>query len=116
LCRHGEIAKIEAAVDDPGFRAVWAFGFTGVGKISTIQEALQRIFEGVSIVRIDVSEGTGFVELALALSASVLHEILPESLSQEQLDVSDHLKTYLFEHLPVCFRRQWSCRWRYAAV
>lgn len=34
----------------------------------------------------------------------------------EFLSVSDHLKTYLFEHLPVCFRRQWSCRWRYAAV
>ncbi len=84
--RHDETAKIEAAVDDPEFRAVCAFGFTGVGKSSMIQEALQRIFEGASVVRIDVSEGTGFVELALALSASVLREILPEGLSQEQLD------------------------------
>lgn len=84
--RHDETAKIEAAVDDPEFRAVCAFGFTGVGKSSTIQEALQRVFEGVSVVRIDVSEGTGFVELALALSASALRETLPEGLSQEQLD------------------------------
>jgi len=84
--RHDETAKIEAAVDDPEFRAVCAFGFTGVGKSSTIQEALQRIFEGVSVVRIDVSAGTGFVELALALSASVLRETLPEGLSQEQLE------------------------------
>jgi tetratricopeptide (TPR) repeat protein len=84
--RHDETAKIEAAVDDPDFRAVCAFGFTGVGKSSTIQEGLQRIFAGASIVRIDVSEGTGFVELALALSASVLRETLPESLSKEQLD------------------------------
>lgn len=84
--RHGEIAKIEAAVDDPGFRAVWAFGFTGVGKASTIQEALQHVFEGINIVKVDVGQGTGFVELALALSASVLRETLPEALSQEQLD------------------------------
>ena len=84
--RHDEIAKIEKAVDDPEFRAVCAFGFTGVGKTSTIQEALQRIFEGANVVRIDVGEGTGFVELALALSASVLHEPLPEALPQEQLD------------------------------
>jgi tetratricopeptide (TPR) repeat protein len=84
--RHDEIEKIEAAVDDTGFHAVWAFGFTGVGKSSTIEEALQRIFEGVSIVRIDVNGGTGFVELALALSASVLHETLPEGLGQEQLE------------------------------
>jgi hypothetical protein len=84
--RHDEIAKIEAAIDDPGFCAVWAFGFTGIGKSSTVQEALQRIFEGVSIVRIDVAEGTGFVELALALSASVLHEALAEGLDRDQLE------------------------------
>lgn len=84
--RHDETGKIEAAVDDPEFRAVCGFGFTGVGKSSTVQEALQRIFSGVSVVRIDVSEGTGFVELALTLSASVLHEPLPEGLNQEQLD------------------------------
>jgi tetratricopeptide (TPR) repeat protein len=84
--RHYEIAKIEAAVDDPDFRAVWAFGFTGVGKTSVIEEALHRVFEGASIVRIDVSQGTGFVELALALSASVLHEALPQGLDQSRLD------------------------------
>lgn len=84
--RHDETAKIEAAVDDPDFRAICAFGFTGVGKSSAIQEALQRIFAGVSVVRIDVSEGTGFVEFALALSASVLRETLPEGLNQEELD------------------------------
>lgn len=84
--RHDEIARIEEAVDDPDFRAVWAFGFTGVGKASVIQEALKRIFEGVNIVQIDVSEGTGFVELALALFASVRHEVLPESLDQGRLE------------------------------
>lgn len=84
--RHAEIAKIEAAIDEPGFCAVWAFGFTGVGKTSTIQEALQRIFEGVSIVRINVNEGTGFVELALALSASALREALPDGLNRRQLE------------------------------
>ena len=84
--RHYEAAKIEAAVDDPDFRAVWVFGFTGVGKISVVEEALQRIFEGVNTIRIDVSQGTGFVELALILSASVLRETLPEGLDQGELD------------------------------
>jgi tetratricopeptide (TPR) repeat protein len=84
--RHDEIAKIEAAVDDPDLRAVWAFGFTGVGKTSLIQEALRRIFEGASIVQVDVNPGTGFVELGLILFASVRHEVLPESLSQVQLE------------------------------
>ena len=84
--RHDEIARIEAAVDDPDFRAVWAFGFTGVGKSTVIQEALKRIFEGANIVQVDVSQGTGFVELALALFAAVRHEVLPESLDQTQLE------------------------------
>lgn len=89
--RHDEIARIEAAVDDPDFRAVWAFGFTGVGKSSVIQEALKRIFEGANIVHVDVSQGTGFVELALALFAAVRHEVLPESLDQTQLEQEIHL-------------------------
>jgi tetratricopeptide (TPR) repeat protein len=84
--RHDEIAKIEAAVDDPDFRAVWAFGFTGAGKISVIQEALKRIFEGAEVVHVDVTQGTGFVELALNLAAEVRHEVLPESLDQNQLE------------------------------
>jgi tetratricopeptide (TPR) repeat protein len=84
--RHKEIEKIEAAVDDSDLRAVWAFGFTGVGKTSVIEEALKRIFEGVNIVRVEVSQGTGYVELALALSASVRHETLPESMDRSQLD------------------------------
>ena len=84
--RHDEIAKIEAAVDDPDFRAVCAFGFSGVGKSSVIQEALRRIFEGVNLIQVDVNQGTGFVELALALSAAAKHEVLPESLNQEQLE------------------------------
>jgi hypothetical protein len=84
--RHDEIAKIEVAVDDPDLRGVWAFGFTGVGKTSLIGEALKRIFEGVNIVFVDVSQGTGFVELALILSASVRRTTLPEELDQSQLE------------------------------
>jgi tetratricopeptide (TPR) repeat protein len=84
--RHDEIAKIEAAVDDPDFRAVWVFGFTGVGKTSAIEAALHRIFEGANAVKIDVNQGTSYVELALTLSALVLHETLPEDLDQDQLN------------------------------
>ena len=84
--RHNEVAKIESAVDDPDCHAVWAFGFTGVGKTSTIVEALNRIFMGANIVRVDISQGTGYVELALALAASVLHEPLAEGLDQASLD------------------------------
>jgi hypothetical protein len=46
LCnRHQEIGRIEAAVDDPEFHSVWAFGFTGVGKTSVVDEALKRTVE-----------------------------------------------------------------------
>jgi tetratricopeptide (TPR) repeat protein len=84
--RHDEIAKIEAAVDDPDVRGVWAFGFTGVGKTSAVGEALKRIFEGANIVHVDVSQGTGFVELALFLSASVRRATLPVGLDQSKLE------------------------------
>ena len=84
--RHEEIGKIEAAVDDPEFRAVWAFGFTGVGKTSLIQEALSRIFAGADIAHLDIGQGTGFVELALELSALSRHESLPTGLDQAQLE------------------------------
>ena len=84
--RHDEIEKIEAAVDDPDFRMVWAFGFTGVGKFSVIDEALRRIFEGVSIIRVDVGQGTGFVELALTLSGLVLHESLAVGLGHAEIE------------------------------
>lgn len=84
--RHEEIGRLEAAVDDPEFHTVWTFGFTGVGKTSLIEEALKRIFEGAEIVRVDVTQGTGFVELALELSALARHETLPVGLDQSQLE------------------------------
>jgi tetratricopeptide (TPR) repeat protein len=84
--RHDEIARIEAAVDDPEFFAVWVYGFTGVGKSSVVREALQRIFEGANFVNIDVSQGTGFVELAMALNALSRNETLVESLTQHEIE------------------------------
>ncbi|HXR15995.1 MAG TPA: toll/interleukin-1 receptor domain-containing protein [Terriglobales bacterium] len=84
--RHDEIGRLEAAVDDPEFHSVWAFGFTGVGKTSLIDEALKRIFEGAEIAHIDVTQGTGLVELALELSALARHEILPVGMDQKQLE------------------------------
>jgi Flp pilus assembly protein TadD len=84
--RHDEIGRVEAAVDDPEFRTVWAFGFTGVGKSSLVEEALKRTFEGVETMRVDVTPGTGFVELALELRALTRHEPLPVGLDQSQLE------------------------------
>jgi len=84
--RHNEVASIEDAVDDPEIFAVWLVGFTGVGKTSLVHEALRRIFEGVDSVNIVVSEGTGFVELALALNASARNETLSESLSHQEIE------------------------------
>lgn len=84
--RHGEMERIEAAVDDPEFFAVWMFGFTGVGKMSLVREALHRIFEGADLVHVEVSQGTGFVELALTLNALARNETLAESLSQDEIE------------------------------
>jgi len=83
--RHSEVARIEAAVNDPDVFAVWLFGFTGVGKTSLVHEALRRIFEGADSVNIQVTEGTGFVELALTLNAA-RHETLAESLSHQEVE------------------------------
>ncbi len=84
--RNDEIARIEDAVDDPEVSAIFLFGFTGVGKTSLVHEALRRIFEGVSSVKIDVTEGTGFVEIALALKASAMNELLAESLPHKEIE------------------------------
>ena len=84
--RHDEIARIEAAVDDPDVRAILLFGFTGVGKTVLVHEALRRVFEGADFVHITVTEGTGFVELALNLNASARGEALAESLSREEIE------------------------------
>ncbi|MGC2657253.1 MAG: tetratricopeptide repeat protein [Bryobacteraceae bacterium] len=84
--RHDEVARLESAVDDPSIHTAWVFGFTGVGKTSLIHEALKRIFEGVETIRIDLGQGTGFVELALELCALVRHEALAVGLSQADLE------------------------------
>ena len=84
--RHTEVGRVEAAVDDPQFRTVWVFGFTGVGKTSLIKEAVKRIFEGASIVHVDVALGTGFVELALELGAAARAETLPVGLDQNAVE------------------------------
>jgi tetratricopeptide (TPR) repeat protein len=84
--RNEEIDRIEAAVDDTEFRTVWLFGFTGVGKTSVAKEALGRIFEGADVIHLDVDAGTGFVELALELSAVARHQILPIGLDQSGVE------------------------------
>lgn len=83
--RHDEVARIERAVDDPGAFAIWLSGFTGTGKASLVHEALRRIFEGAEPVSLQVNEGTGHVELALALNAA-RKEGLPQCLPQQEID------------------------------
>lgn len=85
LDRHHEIGRIEQAVDDPETSGIWLFGFTGVGRGSLVQEALRRVFEGADSVKVEVTEGTGFVELALALNAA-RKESLPEALSRQEIE------------------------------
>lgn len=83
--RHDDVGRIEEAVDDPEIHIVWLSGFIGVGKTSLVHEALRRIFEGVDFVNVRVSEGTGFVELALTLNALARNETLQESLPHEEI-------------------------------
>lgn len=83
--RNNEITSIESAIDDPEVSGAWLFGFTGVGKTSLVGEATRRLFEGADPVRIEIDPGTGFVELALKLSAAT-KMTLAESHSQEEIE------------------------------
>lgn len=83
--RHAEIGLIEDAVDDPELRAVLVHGFSGSGRSSVLREALSTIFHGADIINVDVTPGTGLVELALKLNALVRNEQLPESLPLNEL-------------------------------
>jgi tetratricopeptide (TPR) repeat protein len=96
--RHNEIGRLEIAVDNPEFRAIWAFGFTGVGKATLIRQGLNRIFEGADVVQIDVTQGTGFVELALQLCAVSRNEMLPVGLDKEALESDIRLSMEMLAH------------------
>jgi len=107
--RHDDVGRIEEAVDDPEIHIVWLSGFIGVGKTSLVHEALRRIFEGVDFVNVRVSEGTGFVELALTLNALARNETLQESLPHEEIQRQIRLRFVLIlevnvprKAIPVC--------------
>lgn len=84
--RNEEIGRIESAVDDPDTRVGWLFGFTGVGKAAVLEEALSRIFETPQIARIEVTQGTGAVELALSLNASTGQKAPAEGLDAQSIN------------------------------
>jgi hypothetical protein len=83
--RNDEIASIESAIDNPEVAAAWLFVFTGIGKNSLVGEATKRLFEGAEPVRVEINPGTGFVELALKLSAAT-KVTLAESLSEKEVE------------------------------
>ncbi len=89
--RHEEIARIETAVDNPDFRVIWTFGFTGIGKTSLLREGVNRIFEGADLTHLDIGQGTGFVELALELRAAARHDSLPVGLDRVQIELDIRL-------------------------
>jgi len=82
--RNDEVSRIETAVDSPDVSVAWLFGFTGVGKSSLVNEATRRLFEGADLVKIEVNQGTGQVELALKLT-NATKSILAESQSEEEI-------------------------------
>jgi tetratricopeptide (TPR) repeat protein len=96
--RHSEIGRLEIAVDNPEFHAVWVFGFTGVGKATLVKQALNRIFEGADVVQIDATQGTGFVELALELRAITRNDVLPVGLDKTALESDIRLSIELLAH------------------
>lgn len=93
--RNDEFERIEAGIDNPEVRAVFLFGFKGIGKSSLAKEGIRRYFMGADYVHIDITEGSGFVEFALALAASSRGIKLPESLPLEEVkqDIKVSLET-----------------------
>lgn len=91
LNRNGELERIEVAIDDPESYLVVLTGFQGVGKKSLVYEALRRFFQGIDCVAVEVSRGTGFVELAMQLNAAALNRPLEIGLTQAELETQIRL-------------------------
>lgn len=93
--RTGELDRIESAIDDPMTKMVVLTGFTGIGKLALVREALSRLFRGVETATVNVSEGTADVELAMILRAEAGRSELPVGLDEEELvaDISESVST-----------------------
>ena len=84
LNRNEELDRIESAIDDPDSYLIVLRGFLGIGKTSLAQEAIRRFFSGSETVLVNVSSGTGPIELALRLSAEGGNKELPVGLTAEE--------------------------------
>ena len=79
LNRNEELARVEELINDTETRAVLLHGFKGVGKASTVTEALRRFYEGASAVTLTVGPSTGPAEAALTLYHEAFGTLLPET-------------------------------------
>ena len=79
LNRNEELGRIEGLINDPETRAIMLHGFKGVGKASTVAEALRRFYEGASVVTLTVGPSTGPAEAALTLYHEAFDRTLPET-------------------------------------
>ncbi|MFA4846312.1 MAG: TIR domain-containing protein, partial [Patescibacteria group bacterium] len=66
--RSEELKRLESAIDDEQVHTIALVGFQGIGKRSLVNEAYRRFFEGAKVVTINVTNGTGLIELALYLN------------------------------------------------
>lgn len=85
LNRSNELGRIEVLINDPETRIVLLHGFKGVGKASTVAEALRRFYDGASSVELAVGPGTGVAEAALQLNHAAFGTVLPECTKLEAL-------------------------------
>lgn len=77
LNRNEELGRIERLINHAETRAIFLLGFKGVGKMSTVTEALRRFYEGASMVTLAVSPSTGPAEAALMLYHEAFGKVLP---------------------------------------
>ena len=67
LDRNEELGRLERAIDDRSISVVAVYGFQGIGKRALVHEAVRRYFVGSQQVVVDVTRGTGTLELLLQL-------------------------------------------------
>lgn len=77
LNRNEDLGRIEALINDTDTRAILLHGFKGVGKASTVAEALRRFYERANTVTLTVGPSVGPAEAALSLYHEAYGKLLP---------------------------------------
>lgn len=89
--RHDELQRLELAIDHADIHVILVQGLSGIGKRSLTSKAVESFFSPPDIRAITVRPGTGWVELALQLSA--IAEISAPQEGAPQEDIESNVRT-----------------------